>query len=475
VRKLTDEQVKQKLTEGRNFKRLYYELKDRSDVVAEEHKRCPQLIAELTAKYDVIIETQNARISELETMVFGRKNRFRSGGGHKAPKPPRDAASYCRPKPSEDEITSEEHHLINICHHCGGPLTDKEEYIRYVEDSILAALDTITKFKTVAKHIIERGYCVPCGKYSSAQDLRGSEVTIGPIVRTFICYLITLRDHSYDQVQNILWDIYRLRITDGEITKILDARRMELLPEYEKLKDIIRAGPVHMDESRWRIQSEHSGYAWSMSSTTSSDVVFKLADSRGMGNAEELIGDNFQGIGITDRYPGYKHLFALHQICWAHLQRTTKDLTHLECLPNAKLKHVTRFYEQLAGVYATIRDYQKKPFDELERQEQAACLLKQVTRLCQPNKLDPKKLTDLKAGILEYRECLFICLTVEGIPADNNRAERDIKKLIIKRKKSLGSKTPKGARTLEVLLSVAWSFYNRDRDNFFQNFHALGV
>ena len=118
------------------------------------------------------------------------------------------------------------------------------------------------------------------------------------------------------------------------------------------------------------------------------------------------------------------------------------------------MKHVTRCYEQLASIYAAIRGYQGQPFDEVKRKEQAGQLLEQTIRLCKPHKLDPKKLTDLKAGILEYQDCLFICLTVDGIPADNNRAERAIKKLVMKRKKSLGSKTPKGARTLEVLLPV---------------------
>jgi hypothetical protein len=42
----------------------------------------------------------------------------------------------------------------------------------------------------------------------------------------------------------------------------------------------------------------------------------------------------------------------------------------------------------------------------------------------------------------------------------------------MKRAKSLGCKTTKGARTLEVLLSVCWSLYNPDRDNFFSAFQA---
>lgn len=474
MRKLTDDQIRQKLVEGRNYKRLYFELKDTCDSVIAENKQLKQELRDQKQYFEGLIETQAAQIAELQTMVYGRKNRFRSGGKRPPTGEPRDTASYRRLKPSEDEVTSEEHHCINACNHCGGQLTDKEEYARYVEDIILAALHATAQLKTVEKHTIERGYCISCGKYSSAQDLRGQEVTLGPIVRSYICYLITLMDHSYDQVQRVLWDVFRLKISEGEITAILDARRLELLPEYEKLKDSIRAGPaVHMDESRWRIQSEHSGYAWSMSSTTSSDVVFKLADNRGMGNAEALLGENFKGIGITDRYRGYKFLFWLHQICWAHLQRTAKDLTHLTCLSKAKQKHVAKFYKQLAEVYAIIRVYQQQPFDQATRDNQAADLLKRVTKLCQPDSLDPKKLADLKAGMLDYRDCLFVCLTVDGIPADNNRAERDIRKLVMKRRKSLGSKTTKGARTMEVLLSICWSLYNRDRNNFFPNFHAL--
>jgi Transposase IS66 family len=483
--KLSDKEIKQRLIEGRNYKRLYFELKVKYD---EQAKEIRQLKAEndaLKQQLTDTTETLSAQIAELQTMVFGRKQKPRSGShSNRPPTQPRDKDSYRRPKPDESEVTSTEHLPIHACNHCGGKLIDKEEHIRYVEDIVLAALNALDQFKTVEKQTIERGYCVPCGKWSSAKDLRGQAVTIGPHVRTLICYLITLRDHSYDQVIHILWDLYQFKITEGEITTILDARRLELLPEYEKLKEKIRAGPaVHMDESRWKIQAEHAGYAWSMSNPGSPDVVFKLADNRGGGNARDLLGENYQGVGITDRYKAYKHLFEVtredgsivsnHQICWAHLQRTAKDLTHLVCLSKAKQRHVTRFYTRLASIYAAIRQYQAEPFAASKREEQQATLLKQTIQLCRPSKQDPKKLADLKAGILEYQDCLFLCLTVDGIPADNNRVERDIKQLVIKRRKSLGSKTTKGARTLEVLLSVCLSLYNRDRDNFFPNFHAL--
>lgn len=476
--KLSEQQLNQKLTEGRNFKRLYYELKDRFDEVSTEHKQCPRLIAELSAKYDGIIETQNARIAELETMVFGRKP---SGGLPVQTKPanvPRPPESYRRPLPPAHAITTQEHHGITACHRCGHTLTEKAEVVRYEEDIVLAALSPEVPHRTVTKHTIERGWCTQCGQYSSAQDLRGQAVRLGPVVRSLIVYLVVQSDQTYSQVVDLLWQLYRFAITSGEIAHILAARRETYLPVYEELKVTTRAGPAHMDETHYGVQSEQgAGYAHVLASAAGEDAVFTLADSRGKGNSEALVGEDYQGVGITDRYGSYKDLFlpGHHQICWAHLQRTAKDLTHLGCLGKAKQKHVTQFYGSLAAVYAAIRTYQAEPFEPTSRQSQADQLLKQVADLCQPHTLDPQKLGNLKTGILEYQDCLFLCLTIDGIPADNNKAERALRKLVIKRKKSFGVKTMKGARTMEVLLSVCHSLYHRDKDNFLSTLHALAT
>lgn len=486
--KLTDVQIKHKLAEGRNYKRLYFELKVKYDEVVLENKQLRILLAEQKAYFEAIIETQSARITELETMVFGRK----PGGGKlatannladKHPKA-RSPESYRRSLPPASAITNEEHHTTDNCHRCGKALTDKDEAIRYEEDIVLAALTPEVPHKIVTKHTVETGWCSKCGQRSSAKDLRGQIVTIGPVVRSLIVYLVVQADQTYAQTQDLLWQLYRFAVTTGEITNILATRRETCLPAYETLKINVRAGPTHMDETSYPIQSEQgAGYAHVMASAKpagtlgSGDVVFKLADSRGKGNSRALVGKNYQEVGITDRYGSYKHLFlpGHHQICWAHLQRTARDLTHLECLTKKKQRHVVNFYQQLATIYGAIRDYKQETYDVVVRQTQANKLLEQITILCQPSDLDPKKLKDLKAGILEYQGCLFLCLTIDGIPADNNKAERSLRKLVIKRKKSFGVKTQKGARTMEVLLSVCQSLYNRDKDNFLPAIHALAT
>lgn len=478
--KLREEQIRQRLQEGRNFKHLYHELKGKYDEVKAENKQLKLLLAEQKACFEAIIETQNARISELETIAFGRKPK---GGLPAKAQPtqaqrPRKPDSYRRSLPPSSAITAERRHAIDTCHRCGHELTDKDEAIRYEEDLVVAALEPRVTSNTVTKHIVETGWCSKCGQYASARDLRGQVVTIGPVVRSLIVYLVVQADQTYSQTRDLLRQLYRFSVTSSEISNILAARSRIYLPAYKQLKQNVRAGPSHLDETRYSIESERgAGYAHVMTSAVNDDTVFRLADGRGKGYSQELVGEDYQSVGITDRLSNYKHLFlpGQHQICWAHLQRTARDLTRLTCLPKAKQIQVAQFYQELAAIYACIREYQAGPFEVDKRQDQASKLLEQTIHLCQPNTLDPKKLADLKAGILEYQDCLFLCLTILGIPADNNKAERALRKLVIKRKKSFGVKTQKGARTMEVLLSVCHSLYYRDKDTFLSALHALAT
>ena len=157
---------------------------------------------------------------------------------------------------------------------------------------------------------------------------------------------------------------------------------------------------------------------------------------------------------ITDCYSACKNLPGQHQVCWAHFNRKARELSELKSLAKQKQQYCQKWYSQFGIIYQQLRDYLKEPFDLAERDKCKKKLLKAVKKLCIGHKLDPKKLTDLKNLMLEYEHALFTCLEVEGIPCDNNRAERDIRKLVLKRKKSFGCKTEKGAKALEVILSV---------------------
>src|SRR5258708_26595575 len=55
----------------------------------------------------------------------------------------------------------------------------------------------------------------------------------------------------------------------------------------------------------------------------------------------------------------------------------------------------------------------------------------------------------------KQRDHLFTFLDHDGVDATNNLAERQLRPAVIARKISCGNKTPKGARTWQILTSLA--------------------
>ena len=62
----------------------------------------------------------------------------------------------------------------------------------------------------------------------------------------------------------------------------------------------------------------------------------------------------------------------------------------------------------------------------------------------------------------------FVCVVKPNIPTTNNKAERALRHLVIKRKKSFGCKTPKGAEIMSVIYSVVMSLWWRSKKDFFK-------
>jgi transposase len=464
--KLSEQEIKQRMIEWRNLKKLHKKARQANDSLHEFNQQLASRLDEdeaVQAEMKAIIETQAIRIAELEEKLFGRKKQSRpdnddtdddsspdaSGSATKEPakRPPE---SYRRPLPSETEVTGTESHTISTCHHCGDQLTDITEYVHFIEDIILPIL-TDTQTKTVTKQLIQRGWCIRCGKYSSGLDLRGQEVQLGPNIRSFVMYCNTILDLSFSQISTILWDLYRVKVTTGEVGALLAERACVYAPEYEAIRERLRAGPaVHTDETTYPIFGAGGGYTWLAISTVTTDRLFQVSDSRGSGHLRKLLGEVFTGVGISDGYSLYKTYFLLHQICWVHLFRTIRDLVRNTNLPAYQYPHCKQWYERFNTTYSKLRDYLQQPFDLDLRAEQYGELLTEVLELCQPHPADPKKLAQLKKHMLKHEDALFTCLVIPGVPADNNRAEQAIRKLVLKRKKSFGCRTAVGARTGSV-------------------------
>lgn len=482
---LTKKEIYDRMVEWRNIKKLHKVAREK---ITQQHK----LIRKQNERI-VLLEKQNAlqqehvttlelQIEELRVMVFGKKknkadknNDDYGGTAKKRKEAMRTVSSYRRRIPSADEVTHEKEHCANQCPDCGTTLKKKRWIIFYEEDIELPVTEEKPP-KTVIKHHVERGWCERCRRWEGALSPPKHTVVLGSKVRAFICYAgVTLR-LSFSQIQTVLSDMYQFPISDGEIRNILCKEAQHMRPEYEAIKKRIRKQEgAHFDESAWRVLFRGLGnYAWTMVGTETNDVAFLLGRSRGSGSLQELRGDsNSKQVGISDDYCVYSNAFKHHQLCWAHPHRKLRDLATTDIFDKQIQDHCKTIFKEWSALYKSVERALEKPFDIKKRKRTRALLLKRFDEITTPHSLDPQKLRKIKKRLKETRTKYFTCLLFKYIPADNNKAERSLRHLVIKRKISFGSKTRQGAEATSVLASVLLTLKWKKPDNFFLEYFKL--
>ncbi len=324
--RLSPEEVNRRLIRLRNLEQLHenqrfkiWHLRDENRALRQEVKALKLVVNE----QQKIIEDLKLQMTELRTIVFGKKKQKSADDddlGPSSAKLPRTSQSYHRPLPKEEEVTETKHHALDLCT-CGRLLTDKQILTFYEEDILVPTR------KVVRKHIVEKAICPMCQNQQTAIPIPTTKVILGPHVQKYVCYLNIFCRLSFSQIQQLLSDTYRFNISQGEIAKILNREAIRLRPFYERLKQQIRGEPmIHLDETGWRLFLDQTkSYSWVMSGAQSDESVFVVGQSRGKGNADQLLGEDYQGVVVSDDYGAYRKL-KRHQLCWAHLLRKFRDL-----------------------------------------------------------------------------------------------------------------------------------------------------
>jgi len=434
------------------------------------------------------------RLAELEEIIFGKKKKKKKDGDQNNNNSDADGSgsngesgrsklSYQRPIPAAESITDIEEHKINNCPDCGTALTKKQIITRYIEDIKLACLDglgadglrTKQKVKQVIEQRIEKGYCPKCRKWYSAIPISSKLTRAGPKVKIFVAYAINILRLSYEQTKNILADLYGFQLSDGEIANLLEKTSLKLNPELERLKErILGSNSIHLDETGHQTGGEKN-YNWIMASGDTEEAVFLIGKNRGKGNAVNLL-KSYYGVRITDCYPAYKNMPGEHQVCWSHIIRKARDLKDNINLDKDKKEFVKTVYGNLKNIYEKITalkdnepEKQKKPEIISGFEKELAGLIDQIFF----SETNIKKLINLGKQMQTYKKQLFTCLKHRAVDATNNKAERKLRHLVLKRKTSFGTKTKKGDKILEINLSVLLSLWWQDRKKFFFNFNQL--
>lgn len=438
-----------------------------------------QALQESLGQTQELLRVALARIEELEKQKtpppdFVKANKKKPQEEEKKARKKRDG-KHNRARPRSVPTQVMEHRLIT-CPDCdlrlgGISLSRVREVIDLPPPSPME----------VTHHRIYKGWCAGCQKWHEAPvDLHEQVLgqgRLGVRLSSLIATLRTAMRLPIRQIQSYLLMLHAVTISSGEIVEIMHRITAQMQPQLKALKEEIRASPaVQADETGWR-EDGINGYIWSVS--TKSIRYYEYHHSRAGEVVKELIGEEFGGVLGSDFYAAYNSHQGLHQRCWVHYLRDVHDLK--EKFPHdeqlfAWAKSVKAIYDQ-AVAWA-----EHGPEPHLTaRQQQVACVAQQhafeqqLWTLCQPYVSVPVPQQTLCKRVETFLPELFVFVALPGVPAHNNLAERSVRPLVIARKISGGTRSPKGSDTRMGLASLFGTWMAQHLNPFDQCLAALSA
>ena len=200
-------------------------------------------------------------------------------------------------------------------------------------------------------------------------------------------------------------------------------------------------------------------YAWGFFTPDTS--IFRCRDTRSGDVALEVLGDGRAGEEtlVVDRYGGYNRFGGNIQYCYAHLKRDTEDIV----TDNPDSAECKAFADEFVPMLSKAMGLRKEPIDDDEFLAAAATVEKSI-RGCAARPARHPAVQHVQNIFREKERRLFLWAHDREVPAENNRAERELRPLVIARKTSFGSQSEKGRETREILMSVLNTLAKRSDD-----------
>ncbi|MDQ3012052.1 MAG: transposase, partial [Acidobacteriota bacterium] len=165
------------------------------------------------------------------------------------------------------------------------------------------------------------------------------------------------------------------------------------------------------------------------------------------------------GVLVVDRYNGYNRVKRRIQYCYAHLMRDVEDLRD----EFADQAEVQLFTTTVIPLLADAMHLHSKPLSDEQYYREAGKLKRQIESAMKAEAQHPgvRSIQDL---FVEKAERMYQWASDRRVPADNNRAERELRPTVIARKVSFGSQSEGGAKMRETLMSVMQTLKKRVKD-----------
>lgn len=430
----------------------------------------PELLKEMTPGVRAFVETLLATIAEQQKRIDELERRVGMNSGNSSMPPSSDGpqqqpAKSQKPKSKRkrggqfghpkrtrlliptEECDHVEHHRPTACTECGMQLSGDDPDPQRHQVTDLPPVKPI-----VTEHQIHTLECPDCGCRSRGQlpaDVpRGA---FGPGVVAVVALLTSLGRLSQRMIASLLRDLFSLEVADGQISRLQSIGRKALQAGHDAIAaDVRESAVLNIDETGWR-QNGRKAWLWTVVGRFS--TLFAVCTSRAREELHALLGEDFGGIVVSDRYSAYNHLDDdRRQFCWAHLLRDFQAMIDRGGSSADAGSRLKSFGQELIHHWNRLQDgtTQRSTFDRHFSELRDEIL----EALLDGSQCDHSKTAETCRRLSNECSSLFVFVNHHGVSPTNNAAEQALRKSVIFRKLSFGTEANTGSRNLTVIMSV---------------------
>jgi len=340
---------------------------------------------------------------------------------------------------SGDEADRIEHLAVDEkrCPDCGGELKSKGIVERTVVEKVPVKVEKVL-------YECEKKWCPKCKKTIQKKpdvlprSLYGNQLIASATTMHYVHGI------PMGRIESILGN----KINAGSLFDTLHRVAGIWKPAIEKLIKEYRFSLVkHADETGWRNDGQ-SGYSWLFCNKDTS--IFRFEDNRSGRVPAEIFGkEKLPGVLVVDRYGGYNKVPCKIQYCYAHLLRKVEDLGK----QFGEEAGVTCFVGTFAPVLAEAMYLRNQSISNKEYYRKALIIKQKILGIINSPAKDPG-IKEIQEIFKENEKRLYHWVIDRNVPAENNRAERELRPTVIARKVSFGSQSKKGAETRSILMTI---------------------
>lgn len=347
----------------------------------------------------------------------------------------------------------DEHQEVALegCPKCGKAVTDVQPVNQVVEELVVrphrVALTTY------------QGKCKDCGRVHSTHPMQSSHAqgSAGCHLGKQATATALLLNHRYGmskrKVAELFTEQFDLPLSIGGLVQMQHRLAEGFTPEYEGLAQQAQDSDVlHSDETSWYV-GEPKHWLWGF---TNPDLTYyRVEEKRNREVVEQVIGDDYQGVLVSDCLVIYDQVCDKQHKCYAH---------HLKAIRQALQSEPKSTYllawKQLLQDAIAWKDQQGKLSAQAYRDGYIKLAIRSAELFKKPRSSPAEE--SIHNRLEKQADHLFTFLLHQSVPATNNAAERSLRPAVVHRKISCGNKTRKGADTWQVLASVVTTTEQRN-------------